>query len=334
METNLNTLRLCPKCGSTKNLETNGTTGNSICTKCNCRTIKIPLRVTLESKIDSHPCTFCGAEGEEGDILFENADKVAFKCKKCGTVDAYRIIDDYYDDSNDEPYDGNYSFKEIKKAEKEGTLNIFSAAKYKELAKALKQKEKAPIEQSKKQLYQIAKRVTEPLKKLGIAQSTITNAFSDAQSFIEIKGVITEKQLVSLVAASILMAEDIQIRRRDIPKSFATERNISEIFNVDRKTIRKWKTMLEQKMRPPKWGVWLYRENGSLQSGVIEIPQDIQGVVKLEKPYKSSCCFLGKQDYLIWRIKYVNGSWSDICQSIYESFKKTYWEYKGSLNLP
>ena len=69
--------------------------------------------------------TSCGKEGEDGDTLLENEPVVVFKCKKCGTIDGYKIIEEPDDYSgNDEPYDGNYSYKTIKTAEKEGTLNI------------------------------------------------------------------------------------------------------------------------------------------------------------------------------------------------------------------
>ena len=103
---------------------------------------------------------------------------------------------------------------------------------------------------------------------------------------------------------------------------------------MDRKTIRKWKRFLEKDDKPPKWGIWLYREKGSLESGCIEIPKDIQAVVKLEKTCKGMCCFCGRNSELLWRIKYTNGFWSDICQSSYEMFKKTYWEYEGAITLP
>ena len=154
METNLNEIRLCPKCGSTENFETENASGNSICTKCSCRTIKIPLRAITETEICSSRCTFCNKENNE-EILSENGNIVIFKCEKCGVIDAYLIIDEPYNDVlNEEPYDGNYSFKTIKKAENEGNL-VFSAPTYKEVAKAFKKKKRSPIEQNIKQLRQI-----------------------------------------------------------------------------------------------------------------------------------------------------------------------------------
>jgi transcription initiation factor TFIIIB Brf1 subunit/transcription initiation factor TFIIB len=333
---NLTEFRICPNCGSTENLENYPTPGNSMCGKCSHRTVKIPLTEMKEDQIYSQDCTFCGKEGEDGDTLFENDNVVVFKCKKCGTIDGYKINQepDYFDSGNDEPYDGSYSFKTIKTAEKEGTSKIFSAAKYQEMGKALKKKEKDTKIKCNNQLYKLLKEKTEQLEKLGIRKDLIASAFRRTQSYIEKKGVLTEKQLTLLFCGSLIGVEDAQLRRREINKCNATERNLAELFNVDRKSIRKWKWLLKKEVRPPKWEIWLHQENGLFEFGFIEIPKDIQVALKLEKPYKSICCFCGRNSELIWRIKYTNGCWSDICLSSYEMFKKTYWEYEGAITLP
>ncbi|MBN1245550.1 hypothetical protein JXA31_08150 [Candidatus Bathyarchaeota archaeon] len=325
--------KICGHCGSIAYLEDYPVTGTTICAKCAQQIIKIPLRELPEEEIIQQPCPFCGKEGEEDDTVFDDDNIMVFKCKGCGKLDGYRIaLEPTYAD-NEDLEDVEYSGKAVAIAKREGSY-LYSASKAKELSKALQKKEKDPIEQNTKQLHQLIKTETEPLKKLGITDSTITNAFSQARNHIVDKDAITEKQLVSLVAASILLAEDIQVRRRELPKGFATERNISEIFNVDRKTIRKWKRQMEEKRHHPKWGVYIYRPNGLLESGIIEIPEDIEAVTKLEKPYNGKCCILGGDYPISWRIKYKNGSWSDICQRAYESFQKTYWENEGPLNLP
>lgn len=333
MITSLNEFIICPNCGSAEYLENYPVPGTSICAKCAHEITKIKLKEVLEDDIYLQNCPFCGKEGEEGDTLFEEDHVIVYKCKGCGKLIGYRIaLYPIYDPTKE--FDENaFSGKAVAIAKKEGK-SILSASKYAEIAKALKEKEKNPKEKCKKQLHGLLREKTESLKAMGVTEQTLIRAFNEAQSYIEDKGVLTEKQLLLLICGSITYAENVQFRRREINERYATERALAELFNVDRKTIRKWKNLLLEGDKSPKWGVYIYQENGSLESDTIEIPKDIKAVVKLEKSYKGRCCILGRNSDLIWRIKYTNGGWSDICQSIYETFKKTYWEYEGALNLP
>ncbi len=336
MTNDLNEFTLCPNCGSTEYIEDYPTPGTSLCEECGHEIIKVPLKELRENDIDSQNCPFCGKESEQIETLYEDDFVLVFKCKNCKKLQGFKNTSDskyYLNEGLDESY---FSSKDVARAKKEGkyTLDTLPASKCAKIAKAIRQKEKDPKEKCKKQLRGLLKEKTEYLKLKGITEPTINRAFDQAQSYIEKTGALTEKQLLSLICGSIIYSEDVQFRRREISNRYATERALAELFSVDRKTIRKWKTLLRNHNRFPKWGLNIYRENGSLESGSIEIPKDIQAVTKLEKPYKGKCCILGRKDDLIWRIKYTNGGWSDICQSIYETFKKTYWEYEGALNLP
>ena len=334
MMTTSSEIPICPNCGSIDYLPDYPTAGQKTCTKCGREIINAKLRTVKNAGEIQDNCPFCGSA--ETDIIRdeEEEDIVVYKCIKCGKLDGYRTYDD-----NQEVYDSyersevEYSPFRAKIAQDEGR-EVLSASQNKEMAKALKEKENSPKEKCKKQVFLLIRHKTEPLKATGISKEIITNAFYEAQAYIEDNGALTENQVLSLVAASISFAEDAQMRRREINKRCATERNIAKLFNVDRKTIRKWKRLLKEKRKPSKWGVYIYQKNGSLESGSIEIPKDLLAVIKLERPYKGKCCFLGGDYDLIWRIKYTNGCWSDICQSVYETFKKSYWEYEGSLELP
>ena len=156
MQMNLSKFTLCPECGSTEHLENYPSSGVSVCGKCGHRAITISLTEMREDKVYDQVCSFCGAEGEDDDTLFENESVVVFKCKKCGTIDGYFITEEPLDRDRpgDEPYDANFGREAIEIAQSEGTANVFSAGKYQEISRALKKKEKDPKEQNKRQLWQ------------------------------------------------------------------------------------------------------------------------------------------------------------------------------------
>ena len=336
MQMNLSKFTLCPECGSTERLENYPSSGVSVCGKCGHRAITISLTEMREDKVYDQVCSFCGAEGEDDDTLFENESVVVFKCKKCGTIDGYFITEEPLDRDRpgDEPYDLNFSREAIEIAQSEGTANVFSASKYQEISRALKKKEKDPKEQNKRQLWQLEKEKTPLLRKVEIMEDTIKMAASEVQSYLSAKEAVTLKQLTILFAASILVSEELQLRRKDLPLGHATERNLSEIFNVDRKTIRKWKTLMLQQRPKVTWGVNVYNSAGLIETARIEIPEDIIEVIKLGQPSADKCCFFVGKHPLCWRIKYRNGNYSDISSEAYEAFKKTYWENNGTLALP
>lgn len=332
MQMNKTEFRLCPKCGSTESLEDYPAPGMSICVKCGAELIKIPLTEISEDRIYEQDCSFCGAEGEEGDDLFDNGFVVVYKCKKCGTIDGYSVVKQAYD-SGDSSYDGNYSYETIKIAQKEGTPNLFSAAKYKEIAKALKKQEKDAQEQNKRYLFKLEKEKTPLLLKIGVRKETIKEAIFSVQNIIEKTENMTQKHINILFAAKILQLEEHAFRTRDIPKKLANESNISEITNVDRKTLRKWKNLLKEKYDKTKLSIQVHKQDGESDFALIDIPDDIAEVVKLDQPYVGECQFSLKNCRLEWRIKYQNETWSDISQNAYELFKQLYWEHKGTLNL-
>jgi ribosomal protein S27AE len=251
MQMNLTEFRLCPNCGSPGYLENYPTPGNLICGKCGHRTIKIHLTQMTEDEVYDTNCTSCGKEGEDGDTLFENYGVAVFKCKKCGTIDGYEIIEkpDYFDWGDDNPYDGNYSYKTIKNAEKEGTPNILSAANYEKIAKALKKKEKDPKTICKKRLQALVNIKLENLVKAGLEAEEIKVAISKVECFINKNGEVTDKKLMILFFSALYVNQEATTKDKNSQKVNLKERAMQEISGIDRKTIRKWKKVFEEKQR-------------------------------------------------------------------------------------
>jgi hypothetical protein len=335
MTTNLQEFRLCPNCGDTQFIENYPTVGTSTCTDCGYEIVTVPLNEMSKKDVRSQNCFFCGKESNQVETLYADDFVLVFKCKSCGKLRGYTSTLNPYGDE-ELCNDDDYKAMDRAVARKEGkyVVDMLSASKRKELIKSIKKTENDPILKCENYLFHLLGEKTPQLKAVGISKQTLDSALMNAQYYVKNEGAQTEKQLRLLICGSISYAEEIDFRRRDITKRLATERFLAELFNVDRKTIRKWKNVLEKREKPSIWGVDIFQENGVIESGKFEFPKDIQAVTKLEKPYKGSCSFLGRTSSLIWRIKYTNGGWSDICQSAYETFKRTYWESQGSLELP
>jgi hypothetical protein len=73
------------------------------------------------------------------------------------------------------------------------------------------------------------------------------------------------------------------------------------------------------------------REEGQTANSNVEIPNEIKLILKLEKPYKGKCDFCEQIKLLNWRIKYTNGSWSDICEHNYERLKEYSLEHEWQI---
>lgn len=254
MQMNLTEFRLCPNCGSTENLENYPTPGNSMCGKCSHRTVKIPLTEMKKDEIYATNCTFCGKEGEDGDTLFENDNVVAFKCKKCGTIDGYKINrePDYFDSGNDEPYDGSYSYETIKTAEKEGSFNILSVDKYQEIAKALRKKENDPKVKCKKRLLAQVNKKRGSLEKTGVQADAIKEAIFKVECFINKMGELTDKKMMILFFAALYVNLETSAKDKNSQSSTLKERAMQELSGIDRKTIRKWKKVFHEKPKLPE----------------------------------------------------------------------------------
>jgi hypothetical protein len=106
-------------------------------------------------------------------------------------------------------------------------------------------------------------------------------------------------------------------------KKRVTERQLEEIFNVTRKTIRKWKRNLQKAYTPLKISVLTRQTEGQPKYMTVEVPAKVDSLLKLEEPYEDQCDFCEQHKLLCWRLRYVGGSWSDICDDSYRSFEQS-----------
>jgi hypothetical protein len=336
MIANLVKFIICSNFGSPEHLEDYPVKGQKLCTNCGHESIELQLKIAETANEISDNCPFCGKEGEEDDTLYENESITIFKCKKCGKLDGYYLPCMPTDNPYDFPFsfEGEYDSLSVKETEEEKNY-IYPASKYKAFAKALQKKERDPREKCKRQLDLQLYKIRQKMQQNGIEYETINRAKWKLYCFIEREGPFTEKQLQSQFSAAISLAQDELIRVGRFYGKKITQRQIKEIFNVDRKTIRKWKTVLKEKRVPLKLRVYARQEEGQPANGYAEIPSEIKLILKLEKPYRGKCDFCEQIKLLSWRIQYTNGSWSDICEHNYErliEYSKDYeWQIEKFL---
>jgi predicted RNA-binding Zn-ribbon protein involved in translation (DUF1610 family) len=238
--------KLCPKCGSTEYLEDYPDPGKSICTGCGTEIVTITLRKTAEKFSVKHKCPFCGKEGNREDRLGKTGITV-YKCKGCGKLDGLLEVG-ILDDSEEYFSDDLYSHKSVAIAEKEGRP-LYSASKAKEVAKALRAKEKDPEEKCKKELAELIREKRQKMRQIGVESQTIERAIREISFFIEREegeGLLTKKQLESLFSGAATLAQEDLLRMVKFKGKRITERQMEEIFNTDRKTTRKWKKALKK----------------------------------------------------------------------------------------
>ena len=320
MKTDLIEFGICPKCGSTEYIEDYPVKGKQVCIKCGHENV-IELKLVVTGRQILDICPFCGKEREDDDIFFERDDITVFKCRKCEKLDGYKFPDfsgdDYYFDF------GSHDPLSAKIAEQEGK-HIYSAARYEEFAEALRKKEKArePIEKCKKQLGFLISNKTREMNDAGISFETIKIVREEVQGFLEREDPVTEKQLNSLFAAALyLIQKSDQIYYRKSLGKKVTEHQLEKIFGVTRKTIRKWKGILQKHSlfsRNFRLLVLTHQVDGQTKEATVEIPEEVESLTKLEKPYKDKCDFCQELRILCWRVRFIDGSWSDICENSYE----------------
>jgi len=79
--------------------------------------------------------------------------------------------------------------------------------------------------------------------------ATIDLATWRVRSYLDLEGPLSEKQLQCLFSAEIALVQDELINEGKFKGNKVTERAMQEIFDVDRKTVRKWKAALKQPSR-------------------------------------------------------------------------------------
>jgi hypothetical protein len=171
------------------------------------------------------------------------------KCKECGKFEGYKFPDSDFVGYYDAPTDNSYGPLTVKIAEQEGR-HIYSASKYQEFAKTLRarERERRPIEKCKKQLNSLINSKTREMNDTGISSETIKILREEVEGLLEMKGPVTRKQLSSILAATLsLIQKSDQIYYRKTLGKKVTDQQLEKIFDVTRKTIRKWRRILHEK---------------------------------------------------------------------------------------
>ena len=152
----LNKFTICPKCGCTDYAVDYMADGRKSCKKCKHKMETIMLKTIMPGLDIPDNCSFCGKEGEKDDEVPTGKDGIyVFKCKGCGELDGFLVLDDYDDEAgfyfdDSEPDNRQYRRMDVKIAEKEGKL-VLSASKDKEIVKAIKKQERSPPPEEKSQ---------------------------------------------------------------------------------------------------------------------------------------------------------------------------------------
>jgi hypothetical protein len=138
-----------------------------------------------------------------------------------------------------------FNLKDVATAKTEGH-SIYSGISSEKIVKALKEKEKDLVELRRKLFERISEEKVPKMLWLGVEPATIEEAIWKAENYLEHNGPLSEKQLECLFSAEIAVVQDELISEGKFKGKKITERAMEEIFNVDRKTVRKWKGVLKQ----------------------------------------------------------------------------------------
>jgi len=233
----------CTSCGSTEYLENYPVEGKQICLECGKEITEIKLTVVLESRSESDCCPFCEKEREITEFLLETEGIMVYKCKNCEKLTGYKPPDlpDLFDYGSD-------SLSE-KIAKQEGKF-VYSPSKSKELKRALRKNEKAPIELCKRQLNALIREKLGQMNAAGISIETINSARRKVIDYLEKP--LSHKQLTILLAAAIYEASREELIGFGGVKPVGeqvSERLLEKIFGVTRKTIRKWRKSLPRRIK-------------------------------------------------------------------------------------
>ena len=244
-------IKLCTSCGSTSIYENYPAAGLSICADCGKDVASIPLKVIQDDMEEellckNYVCPHCHTKDDSDDFI-ESSDTVVLKCNTCGKLDGYKILPTPFL-AQDELDEADYSKQAVATAKKEGHL-IFSAPVSAKIAKAIQKYEKDPITICQKKVERLLKEKTEKLIDLGVTTKTIEYAKWRTNSYVTKKGPFTDKQLVPLLSAAVILEQD-QLSVLNKSPNRVSERKISEALGADRVTTRKWKKLLMEKNSP------------------------------------------------------------------------------------
>jgi len=250
--------KLCPSCGSTEYVENYPTPGVSICEECGHEVASIMLKEIQEPDEEAaslkESCPFCGAKNQteddnvffyDGSFNINHVEITVFKCVACGKLNGYRILPRTFSETELQLNEEDFSGETVAIAKTEGR-STYKGSVSKKIVKALKEKEKDPMEKLWKNFQNIAEEKRLKLLGIGTEPLTIDRAIWKVKNYLDDNGPLTKKQLELLFSGAIALAQDELINEGKLKGKKITERRLAEIFNADRKTSRKWKNLLMQ----------------------------------------------------------------------------------------
>jgi ribosomal protein S27AE len=235
-------IKFCPKCGSTDYLADYPAPGKAACGDCGCEVVAIQLKPVREEIVyetaRNHVCPGCGKKMGPAKPLvddeFDGTVAVVFRCEHCGALDGYKLVSnteiglDYDDES--------FEDAEVDVATAEGK-SVYSNVESKSgRAKIL----------CVQRFGWLVDEVAKALRKKGVSQDLIDSAQQKASRYVARAGPLTDKQLRSLFSGAFFAAQDLALCGEGVfVGESLTEREAKSVFGVDRKTMRKWKRLLE-----------------------------------------------------------------------------------------
>ena len=122
---------------------------------------------------------------------------------------------------------------------------VYSASTAEKVAKALKEKERDPMNQCERIFKQLVEQNSLKMLDMGVSAFTIGRVTYKVEDYLKHNGPVTDKQLEHLFSAIFTLTQDELENKGLLKGKRLTERKIAEIFSADRNTTRKWKKLLK-----------------------------------------------------------------------------------------
>ncbi len=246
-------IEICPNCGSTEYLNNYPYPGTQICIKCGSTPKKTKLKTIQYNEEIPNQCSHCGAERQEDDTLFEEYHIIVFKCKTCGELDAYaRLLSGDFVG----PEDTHYDALTVKIAEQEGK-SVYTGAMIERMRNMIKkgeEREKLFLEY-KSRLDHLVDNAAQKLTEIGVKPKTIELTRGKTLFLARNNQRFTENQLRSFLAAEIsyMKESNLTTPKEEFFSKRISDTQLEKIFQVTRKTIRKWRKTLKQEHDFENW---------------------------------------------------------------------------------
>jgi hypothetical protein len=322
---------LCPNCHSNEHVSYNW--GKLICLKCGYENeLGLNFRLEYIEEIKDIPehCPICGKRRNGKKATFEEHDRMFFRCSQCKSWAGYEFFDYSSDDSWD-PFLESFDTLSEKIAEQEGRY-VLSATKMRKIEQELRKEERKKktdlVEKRKRQLRTLVRIKTPELEMLGISPDAITASREKVHSLLKDGASITNKQLHNVFPAALYFTYELEPNL--FTKRRITERQLENIFNTTRKTIRRWKKLFQEREASSKKEeqrqirtIAFRWEGEEAKFRFVDLPEEVKALTQNTENKYVECDFcqnISKQP--CWRLDFNDRSWSFICKSCREGLSE------------